>query len=400
MDNWKKNKLKNCLSGIKDGTHGTHERVSVGEYLLSAKNIKNGEIIFSNDDSKISKEEYEKIISNGYPKKNDILFTCVGTIGNTCLYPFEKPLAFQRSVAFIRLKGGYCPKYFTYCLQSELIKEEIEKTIKTTAQSGVYLNSIKNIFIDYPEFDIQRLIANFLDEKTGVIDSAVEELVKQRKLLEELKQATIHKAVTKGLDDNVEMKDSGVEWIGEIPKDKNLKKIKNILKVFDKSKVQVNEADIVGKYPFFTSSKKLSKRIDSPLLEDEEVIIMGTGGFANVHYYKGDLSYSTDCWCVKSIENVKFLYYYLTSIKSAINTLGFNGMGLKHLQKDFINSNFVVSFDIEEQNKIVSFLDDKTSKIDNSIKEIDSKITHLKEYKKTLINDAVTGKIKVYEGDV
>ena len=75
-------------------------------------------------------------------------------------------------------------------------------------------------------------------------------------------------------------------------------------------------------------------------------------------------------------------------------------MGLKHLQKDFINSNFVVSFDIEEQNKIVSFLDDKTSKIDNSIKEIDSKITHLKEYKKTLINDAVTGKIKVYEGDV
>jgi type I restriction enzyme S subunit len=196
------------------------------------------------------------------------------------------------------------------------------------------------------------------------------------------------------------MKGSGVEWIGEIPVDKSLKKIKSILKVFEKSKIQVNESDVVGDFPFFTSSKKLSKKINYPLLENKEVIIMGTGGFANVHYYKGDLSYSTDCWCITSTENVKFLYYYLTSIREAINTLGFNGMGLKHLQKEFINSNYVVSFDNKEQEKIVKYLDDKTSKIDNSLEEIESKINHLKEYKKTLINDSVTGKIKVYQGDV
>ena len=333
---------------------------------------KNG---YVNNELFISHNKYRELKGlTGVPKVGDILITAVGTLGVTYIVENSNPFYFKDgNLLWIEVRNKIESRYLQYLFMSSVIKKQIKNFALTTTVGTYTISSAKKTIIPYPSFSEQNAIANFLDEKTGTIDSAVEELVKQRKLLEELKQATIYKAVTKGLDDNAEMKDSGVEWIGEIPKDKNLKKIKNILKVFDKSKVQVNEADIVGKYPFFTSSKKLSKRIDSPLLEDEEVIIMGTGGFANVHYYKGDLSYSTDCWCVKSIENVKFLYYYLTSIKSAINTLGFNGMGLKHLQKDFINSNFVVSFDIEEQNKIVSFLD--VNKIRISVIEIEIPLT-------------------------
>ena len=99
-EDWDVKKLKYALNGIKDGEHGTIERTKVGKPYLSAKNISNNGLIMSDNESLISEKDSERITHNGFPHKNDVLFCCVGSIGKCCIYPYDYPIAFQRSVAF------------------------------------------------------------------------------------------------------------------------------------------------------------------------------------------------------------------------------------------------------------------------------------------------------------
>ena len=111
-DHWNVTTFSRLLKGIKDGTHGTHERFPEGFPLLSAKNVFNDRLDISQTESTISEEEYKQITANGFPAKNDILVTCVGTIGRSYVFDQDQPQAFQRSVAFLRLESGMCPQYY------------------------------------------------------------------------------------------------------------------------------------------------------------------------------------------------------------------------------------------------------------------------------------------------
>ena len=88
-EHWNISKLRYYLDGIKDGTHGTHVSTTEGQLLLSGKNIKNGKLVITDNERKISLEDHQKITANGFPKKGDLLINVVGTIGQSCIYELD-----------------------------------------------------------------------------------------------------------------------------------------------------------------------------------------------------------------------------------------------------------------------------------------------------------------------
>jgi type I restriction enzyme S subunit len=301
---------------------------------------------------------------------------------------------------YTKIRKQLYPKFFYY--QTLTIPFRLLSSGSTVP--SMTQDVLHNHFLCYPLFEEQTAIANFLDEKTGAIDSAVEELENQRRLLKELKQATIHKAVTKGLDDNATMKDSGVEWIGEIPVDWEVRRLKDFFSFQMGNTIIKEDLNNEGKgLPVYSATREdkyfgFFENFNLKLKKDDIVFgARGTIGFPKI-CREDCTSSQTTIACIKKRPKVnsKFVHYFLMGNHEVI--FSFTKTAMPQFTVNNAKEIYIVINDDEE--KIVDFLDKKISKIDSSLEEIESKIEYLKEYKKTLINDAVTGKIKVYEGDV
>ncbi len=186
-------------------------------------------------------------------------------------------------------------------------------------------------------------------------------------------------------------KESGVQWIGEIPEGWNTNKIKHNVLPLEKSGLEASEGNEEGKYPFFTSSQIQNKFVDNAIFNNE-CLILGTGGTACVHYISGKFSVSTDCLVLKKQKNInmKFLWYQILSNIGVIDDLGFWGMGLRHLQKDFFNNMLAYWPDEKQQEYIINFLDSKTVQLNQTIETDKKLIELLKEKRTALINHVVT----------
>lgn len=193
---WEVSFMKHLLSGIQDGTHGTYERVKSDYFLLSAKNISDSGVDISDNESSISEYDYLSITSNGYPKSGDVLLCCVGTIGRCCLYNLDTPIAFQRSVAFLRPNDNTRDKYLLYILRSESLQIQYQLYSRTSAQSGIYLGVIKNFRVPLPPLAEQTAIAEYLDNVNEKIDRAIALKREEIEKLKEYKQTLINSAVT------------------------------------------------------------------------------------------------------------------------------------------------------------------------------------------------------------
>jgi len=189
-------RLKYLVEAIKDGTHGTHERVNEGKYLLSAKNIDNGRILITDKESFISEEDYKKIVSNGFPKKNDILMCCVGDVGKTAIYDCDYPIAFQRSVMFIRIKSNFNYKYINYYLMSSGAKIEEMLLVNKNIQAGLYQGAVGELRIVCHEPQVEKDIVNYLDNKCNEIDNLIKSKEKIVEELENYKKSVIYEYVT------------------------------------------------------------------------------------------------------------------------------------------------------------------------------------------------------------
>ncbi|EFU15562.1 restriction endonuclease subunit S [Enterococcus faecalis] len=147
---WELCKLGDELALLKDGTHGTHTDSLVGPYLLSAKNIKNGKINITNEDRKISQDEFDRIHSRFSLKKDDILLTIVGSIGEAAILRAPEGITFQRSVAYLRSKVINPEFLYTYITGPEFQKELKNRQV-VSAQPGIYLGDLDKIPILFPK---------------------------------------------------------------------------------------------------------------------------------------------------------------------------------------------------------------------------------------------------------
>jgi type I restriction enzyme, S subunit len=224
---WTTAALRHWCTSIKDGTHCTHERVADGVPLLSAKNVLDGTLSISEDESLISAVTAREIAQGGHFRPGDVLLTIVGSIGR-CTVLDRSDVVFQRSVASLRPGPKLEARFLMHLLWSPLVRAELEARTKQSAQGGVYLGDLASIAVAVPDRDTQRHITAFLDRKTAGIDQLIQKKERLIELLQEKRQALITQAVTKGLDPSVPMKDSRVEWLGEIPAHWDVKPLKHL----------------------------------------------------------------------------------------------------------------------------------------------------------------------------
>ena len=259
---WTIKRIKYVISDIKDGTHGTFDRVEDGFPFLSAKNVFDDGLHITDFESEISEKDYLLITANGFPKKNDVIMCCVGTVGRVCVYDLDKSMAFQRSVTFLRPNDNTFSKYLKYCLQSDSTLIQESQLINKSAQDGLYMGAVQELIIPYTESRReQQAIADFLDDKCSQIDGIIADIEKQIEILKSYKKSLITETVTKGLDKNAKMKDSGVEWIGQIPEHWDVKRLKYVSNIH--SSIRIFEHEYVDDgIPFFRTKEivELSKK--------------------------------------------------------------------------------------------------------------------------------------------
>ena len=283
--------------------------------------------------------------------------------------------------------------------------------ITGAAQPKLSRENLGGIRLPIPPINEQLKIAKFLEQKTSEIDQAIAIKEQQIALLNERKQIVIQKAVTQGLDPNVPMKDSGVEWIGQIPEHWNVIRAKYLFKEVEERSVLGNEellsvSHLTGVTPrseknvsmFMAedySGSKVCKRHDLVMN-----IMWAWMGALGVSDYDGIVSpaYGVYRQKIANTFNSEYLEYLLKTTKyiehyNRVST-GLHSSRLRFYGHMFFNMKLGFPC-LDEQSEIIVRIKNQTSKIELAVENLTSQIEKLKEYKTTLINDAVTGKIKV-----
>ncbi|AUX71171.1 restriction endonuclease subunit S [Erwinia pyrifoliae] len=284
-------------------------------------------------------------------------------------------------------------------------------TAKSTVDS-LRLPLIQDFQICYPaDIKEQERIIYFLEKKTSEIDEAIAIKEKQISLLKERKQIIIQKAVTQGLDANVPRKDSGVSWIGKIPEHWEIRRSK-FLFTQRKEKalnddVQLSATQAYGvipqeKYEALTGKRvvKIQFHLDKRKhVEKDDFVI-------SMRSFQGGLERAWSCGCIRSsyvvlkaLQTIDPLFYgYLLKLPSYIAALQQTASFIRDGQDlNFDNFSRVDLFipPLEEQTAIANYVESFLTSSDEAMNLIEQQIEKLKEYKTTLINSAVTGKIKI-----
>lgn len=374
---WKIAPIKRFLSGMQDGTHGTYQTVDSGYPLLSAKNVFDTGLRIEDAERKISKDDYYSIIANGYPQKGDIALCCVGTIGRCCIYNEDIPYAFQRSVTFLRCNKAGNNRFFLYCLKSQVANTQYRMYEKTSAQSGIYMGVLKTLVFPIPTFIEQQQIAIYLDAKTEKIDKMITKAEKKIEYLGELKQSLITRAVTRGLNPNTPLKDSGVNWIGNIPMHWDIACLRFFLKLINGRAYSQNELLPSGKYKvlrvgnFFTNDSWYYSNMElepDKYCDKDDLLYAWSASVGPYIWNEAKTIYHYHIWKVQLATSMDKMYsYYLLRAVTNQKMSDMHGSTMMHITMGDMNKTKIPIPPLSEQQQIATYLDTKCSKIDHII---------------------------------
>ncbi|MDE0688389.1 MAG: restriction endonuclease subunit S [Candidatus Poribacteria bacterium] len=302
--------------------------------------------------------------------------------------------------------GEYLPRYYDYLYRTPNHVNEIIRWSKGiwTSRWRLYPDAFFSMFTIIPPFREQAQIANFLDRKTGQIDELIRIKERRIELLQEQRTALINQVVTKGLDPNVEMKPSRMEWIGEIPMHWEVKKIKHVATfVSEKSMPETDAIKIspenveseTGKVlDFFSSYDSMGVKF-----QVGDVLFNKIRVYLNKVVYAEYDGYSLGEMIVMrpSLQGMgKYLFYLMLSSRfiEYCNSISYGAKMPRTAVDDILNAQIPIPTD-SEQRKIADFLNNKTQQVDKLVSAEQRKIELLKEYRQSLISEAVTGKIDV-----
>ena len=289
--------------------------------------------------------------------------------------------------------------YLGFLLTLNLYLSEFKKRVTGVMEGFIrlYTDDLYEIHSIIPPITQQKKIVNFLNQKTAQIDQAIALKQQQIEKLGEYKQIVIQNAVTKGLNPNAPMKDSGVAWIGDIPEHWEIKKLKFLCNFDTGNKDTVNAIDD-GAYPLFVRSQNI-ERIDEFTHDCEAVLTAGDGaGVGKVfHYYKGKFCFHQRVYMFNNFREIsgRYFYYYFSSLFYKVALDGSAKSTVDSLRRPMIANFPIVYPETQEQLRIVEYLDKKMNSFIKSENLYQTQIDRLKEYKNILINQAVTGKIKI-----
>lgn len=394
---WETRTLKYCCS-LKgrigwNGLRSEEFQYSSYAYLVTGQDFIGSEIDWSKC-YQISQERYDEDpyiqLNNG-----DMLITKDGTIGKVAkVTNLDKQACLNSGIFVIKQKGTYFNQGFLYWMLCSNVLKEFNIYTQTGATiAHLYQNVFENMPCILPPLSEQNAIASYLDSVTTQIDVAISQQQKMIELLNERKQIIINNAVTKGLDPNVKMKDSGVDWIGEIPEGWEVRSLKTMMSIqrgHDLTAEQFNKGD----FPVYGSGGLMGFH-DAKTTKAPSIVIGRSGSVGKLQYVEEDFwAHNTTIYLTDNKGNdTKYLYYLLKSIdlsalatQTAVPTLD---------RKNILSYKVVCCLDYEEQHLITRYLEFSLSKIDSLITSINKKISLLQERKQIIINEVVTGKVKV-----
>lgn len=301
--------------------------------------------------------------------------------------------------------------YFFYYLF--VIDDYCKATTKTSTFPAVSMELLKNCQIVFPSFCEQVAIATYLDTHCTKIDNLISIQQKRIALLQELKQSVITHAVTKGLNPNVEMKQSGVEWIGDVPKHWKVMPLKftgtfgngltySPKDVVDNGILVLRSSNIQNSSLSFEDNVYVSNVSRDLLVKKGDIIICSRNGSAALvgksAFVDKELNATFGAFMMRYIPNIEKKYgFYLFQTAIGQYKGYFSTTTINQLTKTTIGEIKIPLAMAEEQAAIASYLDHKCATIDASISNAQHQIDLLQEYKQSLITEVVTGKRKVTE---
>ncbi len=303
----------------------------------------------------------------------------------------------------LKSKSNINVKYFHHLFRNSLFSQEffkwgrgIHDDLWTTRST-----EMGHIAVPLPPLEIQKRIADFLDEKTKVIDELVAKKKKLIELLREKRAALITHAVTKGLDPNAKFKTSDIDWLGDIPARWELKRNRFLGSYIKGKTADLCTSDEKDCLSYLSAEvirgQKEPEFCRGPVVvKEEQILLLWDGANAGEFFWAGPGIVSSTFSLILPRKNIlpKFYFWLLKGLEKKLRDYT-QGMGIPHVSPWILQDSFLPELPWEEQKRIAVFLNTETEKIDKAVALIESQIEKLKEYRLSLIYHAVTGKIKI-----
>lgn len=392
----------------------THDGMNVGESIDKEYwDESDGDIVFYTAGLNPITTTYRQFPPEKYTRCNDLLLARNGT--PYVYLPIEKSV-YTDHIIRVKIKDGYSKKYIMYCLQRSINAEIVDTVSIATWSASIWNRQC----LPLPSYEEQKLIVSFLDSKCAEIDKAIEGTKASIEEYKKLRQAIITEAVTKGLDPDVEMKDSRTGYLGTIPSKWKVKK----LRFLGSCQNGISKgAEFFGKkgYPFVSYSD-VYKNIILPI--PSETIDSTQKERALYSVEKGDIFFTRtsetieeigfSSVCLETIPNATFAgflirvrpinkelnekyssYYFRSDIHRRYFTKEMNLVTRASLGQTLLKNMPILIPSMDEQQRISDYLDTKCDEIDSLIKSKEKIIEELTAYRKSLIYEYVTGKKEV-----
>lgn len=372
-------------------------------------------------ESYISKETFDKLrCLEVFP--GDLMISRLNLpVGRACIVPDKYPIyVVAVDNVILRPDNIYNIKFLLYIMNTDGYAKEAELISRGTTMKRISRSLLGEIKIAVPNLAEQNKIADFLDKKCEEMDSVTSKIEKQIELLKDYKKSLITETVTKGLDKNVPMKDSGIEWIGEIPECWEIKKAKYMFKIKDgthDTPDYVDDNEIDRTYPLITT-----RNIENGKINTKSAFHISYNDFIDIYkrsnVEKFDLLMpmigtvgnpviveTSEKFAIKNVALFKMnfdrlfsknIYYqfYALFVQEQIR-LNTKGGVQSFISLEMISKIQLLKTSEKEIKEIVDFLDEKCSKIDSTISKKERQLDLMKEYRKSLIYEYVTGKKRV-----
>lgn len=387
---------------------GAETYLDEGIPLFRSQNVTNDG--FLTEDIAFISEEVDESMKGTRVKPGDVLLNITGASIGRCYYTaddFERGNVNQHVCIIRPKKNKVKSEYLHYCIISDIGQRQIDLTQTGANREGLAVEYIKSFSFDIPSLSKQQRIVDYLDKKLAIINSRIEVLVKQQDAYARLKKSVIHQAVSRGLNPNVSLKDSGIEWIGMIPEHWELKRFKSIFSEC-KSVTETGQEDLLSVSEYYGIARRIDKmddgeyesRADSLIgykicKKDDLVINIMLAwkrglGFSD---FDGIVSPAYAVYRGKNI--VPHYFHYLMRTDMYVAEYKRNSKGIidsrLRMYTDRFNNIIAIVPPHSEQKAIANYLDEKCAKIDAAIENIGKQIDASMRLKRALINEVITG---------
>ncbi|MGR5173765.1 restriction endonuclease subunit S [Vibrio owensii] len=413
---WRCTRLKRYCK-VTDGSHHSPKIEADGYPFISVTDVGVNSINFS-DAKRISLKDYGRLVREGCkPSIGDVLLTKDGTIGRACIVKEDMPdFVILSSLGLLTPKEDLINSYLYYYLVSGVNVDQMNSMIHGSALRRMTISKIDDLILVLPSYDEQTKIASFLDHETAKIDTLIDKQQRLIKLLKEKRQAVISYAVTKGLNPDAPMKDSGIEWLGEVPDHWNVSRLKFEFEVVD-CRNKTPEYFENGEYFVVrtTNVKKQKLNFNGALYTDKKnfdiwtqrgvppsgsILFTREAPTGEVCLVPDNLKFCMGQRMMNFISNsqayTNYLFDYLISdcLDRYINSVS-HGSTVSHLRVEQVEN---IPVPVPPENELIA-IHEHISKLKKQYDAIESNalkaIDLMKERRTALISSAVTGKIDV-----